>query len=193
MLINLVIFVCTAISFMWCFRNDGRWDVKKGLISLRFFTILSNLLCALSALLIVFSLAAGGVPRWIWVMKYICTAAVTVTFLTVMVFLGPTAGYKAMLSSWNLYLHLVGPLLAIFSFCFTERFYPLPLPLSLCGVLPVIAYGAVYLYKVVLCPEGGRWDDFYGFNKSGKWPVSFAAMVVGGVLICLVLRMLYSI
>jgi hypothetical protein len=34
-------------------------------------------------------------------------------------------------------------------------------------------------------PEGKRWDDFYGFNKNGKWPVMFAVMLTGTFLICL--------
>ena len=88
--INILIFVITAISILFCFRKDGNWDLQKGKKSLRFFTILSNLFCAISALLLVFSSS-----YWAWALKYIGTVAVTVTFLTVMFFLGPNMGFYA--------------------------------------------------------------------------------------------------
>ena len=113
--------------------------------------------------------------------------------LTVLFFLGPSIGYKPLLSGKDFYLHLLGPLLAIVGFCFFERFYPLALPLALTGLLPVILYGLVYLYKVVLCPEEKRWEDFYGYNKTGKWPLSFAAMMIGGALVCVALWGLYRL
>ena len=191
--LNLLIFLCTLLAYVLCFRHEGKWSVQNGLAALRFFTILSNLLCAASSLLMALFLLRGQVPFGVWLLKYIGTVSVAVTFVTVMVFLGPAAGYKAMLSGKDLYLHLIGPLLAIASFCFTERLYPLTLPLALLGDVPVLLYGLFYLYKVVLGPDTGRWDDFYGYNKDGKWPISFTAMIVGGALLCVVLWLLYRL
>lgn len=192
--LELAIFFCTLASYFACFRGeDGVWRVKNGLAALRFYTLLSNFLCALASLALALALIGGAVPRWIWLWKYIGTAAVTVTMLTVLFFLGPSIGYKPLLSGKDFYLHLLGPLLAIVGFCFFERFYPLALPLALTGLLPVILYGLVYLYKVVLCPEEKRWEDFYGYNKTGKWPLSFAAMMIGGALVCVALWGLYRL
>ena len=191
--LDLAIFFCTALAYLGCFRGEAGWSRENGLAALRFFTILSNLFCALSALALGLALIGGAVPRWIWLWKYVGTAAVTVTLLTVVFFLGPAVGYKTLLSGRDLYLHLIGPLLAIVSFCFCERLYPLPLPLALTGLLPVILYGGFYLYKVVLCPVEERWDDFYGYNKNGKWPLSFAAMVIGGAAVCCLLWGLYRL
>ena len=56
---------------------------------------------------------------------------------------------------------------------------------SLWGMLPVLLYGPLYLYKILFAPPEKRWDDFYGFNKQGKWPVAFAAMVAGTFAICM--------
>ena len=52
-------------------------------------------------------------------------------------------------------------------------------------MVPVVLYGPFYLYKILYAPEKKRWDDFYGFNKQGKWPVAFAAMVAGTFAICM--------
>ena len=187
-LTNIFIFIYTVCSVVLCFRKDGRWDRSAGLRSLRFFTILSNLLAGIAAFLIFITLPRP--PYWIWFVKYIAACSVTVTFLTVMVFLGPALGYKAMLSGKDLYLHLCGPLLTLLSFVFLERFYPLSFAAALLGAIPVIVYGLVYLYEVVM---KGRWNDFYGYNKNGKWPVSMAAMYVGGFLVCVIVRALYNL
>lgn len=183
--INILIFVITAISFLFCFRKDGRWDLRAGKKSLRFFTILSNLFCAVSALLWVLSSS-----YWAWLFKYVGTVAVTVTLLTVIFFLGPNMGYKPLFSGKDLYLHLCGPLLAIVSFCFMECQFALSFSLSLLGILPVIIYGFVYLVEVVILKN---WEDFYGYNKDGKWKKSMAAMFAGGFAVCMLIRILYSI
>ena len=183
--INILIFVITAISIIFCFRADGHWDLQAGTKCFRFFTILSNLFCAVSALLLVLSSS-----YWAWLLKYVGTVAVTVTLLTVILFLGPNMGYKQLLSGKDLYLHLCGPLLAIASFCFMERRYDFSFPLSLLGILPVIIYGTVYLFEVVIWKN---WEDFYGYNKHGKWNLSMAAMFAGGFAVCMLIRILYSI
>ena len=187
---NAVIVLFTAVSTLVCFRKDGKWSFSSGLRAFRFFTLLSNVLCAIASLLILLCLSRGILPYGVWLLKYIGTAAVSVTFMTVMVFLGPTLGYKDQLKGFGCYLHLSGPLIAVISFCFLERWYPLSFPLSLTGVIPVILYGSVYLYLVVIRE---KWEDFYGFNKSGKWQLSFVAMVIGALLLCLLLRFLYNL
>ena len=116
-------------------------------------------------------------------LKYLGTSAVTVTLMTVFLFLGPSqGGDKSLLSGENLYMHLIGPVLAIVSYCFLEK-RALSFATALTGLIPVAAYGAVYLYKVILAPEAQRWEDFYGFNRGGKWPVSMAAMFAGAFLV----------
>ena len=183
---NLIVVVFTAVCLCVCFRKDGKWNMQAGLRALRFFTTLSNVLCAVASLLVLLTLRQG-VPFGIWLLKYIGTAAVAVTFMTVMVFLGPTMGYKDQLKGFAFYLHVSGPLIAIISFCFLERRYPLSFALSLTGMLPVILYGSFYLNRVVVAK---KWDDFYGFNKSGKWQISFSAMVAGSFLLCILLWLL---
>ncbi len=190
-LFNLVIVLCTLFSTIICFRDkEGNWSFSEGCRRLRFFTLLSNLFCAFASLSVLLSLRYSELPYGIWLFKYIGTASVTVTFLTVMVFLGPTLGYKSQLEGWAFYLHVIGPLLAIISFCFFERTWPLSFTVSLLGLLPVVLYGFLYLYKVVIAEQ---WDDFYGFNKNGKWKTSFSAMVIGTFLGCILLWLLCRI
>ena len=183
-LINTAIFIITAFFTVRFFRKDGNWDISRGKKAFRFFTCQSNVFCAFAALLTAVFQISGSLPDFVWILKYIGTATVTVTMLTVLLFLGPIYNYKDLLKGSDLFMHLITPLLALASFCIFEK-QGMSFGVSLFGLLPVLLYGPLYLYKTVYAPEDKRWDDFYAFNKTGKWPISFAAMFTGTFLICL--------
>ena len=155
-------------------------DVKKaGWKSVfRFFTVLSNVLCAIMALLVVICRVQGYLNPYVFVGKYVGTVAVMVTFLTVMLFLGPTQkNYKVLLSGPELHLHFTVPLISLVSFLLWDK-TEMPATCIFLGVLPVLLYGILYLKKVVFSEGENKWDDFYGFNLGGRWKISFTAMVV---------------
>ena len=147
------------------------------------------MLCAATALLTAAALLAGNdpIPRWVWTLKYIGTAGVTLTMLTVFLYLWPMLGkdgYKKLLGGADFFLHLLTPMLAILSFCVAER-QGMTFLQSLWGLLPLALYGPLYIYRVIYAPEGKGWDDFYGFNKQGKWPLALAAMFAAMFCICM--------
>ena len=187
--LNAVIFAVTLVIVITHFRNGGKWDAEKGRYAFRFFTEQSNVFCALSALLMLLFPSAS----WSWWLKYVGTAAVTVTMLTVFLFLWPSIGsLKPLLEKSGLFLHLITPLLAVVSFGFFER-RGMDLMTALTGMLPVVIYGILYLYKIIIAPPEKRWEDFYGFNKGGRWPVAFAGMLAGTFAVCMSLMILQNI
>ena len=186
--LNLAIFLATPLLLFCFWRKTGRKDREKFRAAFRFFTVLSNILCSASALVMLAALLAGSVPEWVWILKYTGTAAVTVTMLTVFLFLAPSVGkdwYDVLLKGVsNLFMHLLTPLMALVSFCVFER-RGMTFPQGLFGLLPVALYGPLYLYHILLAPEEKRWDDFYGFNRGGRWPAAMAGMLAGTFLMCL--------
>ena len=178
MITAAVLFICRKVKK----KNESVGTV------FRYFTTLSNVLCALASAAAAVSTAAGGISFGVSVFKYVGTCAVTVTLVTVFVFLAPAlGGLKPLLEEEGLFLHLICPLIAIVSYCLFDR-AAMPFSFTLLGVAPVLFYGLLYLYKVVYTAEEKRWDDFYTFNRDGKWPVSFAAMLLGAFLISVALR-----
>ena len=186
--LNFLIFVITLLILVRFFRKEGKWDPDRVRKTFRFYTCQSNVLCALSALAMGIAQLAGDVPQWVWIFKYIGTASVTVTMLTVFLFLAPSAGkdwYAILLKGANnLFMHLITPILAIVSFCLLEK-RGMTFAESLWGLLPLIVYGQHYLYRILCAPEGRKWDDFYGFNKQGKWPLAFGMMLAGTFAVCM--------
>ncbi len=179
--INIIIIVITTILVIRFFREDDKWNPARGKRAFRYFTTQSNVLCAISALCI----CLFPEKDWAYYLKVMGTAAVTVTMLTVLIFLGRLYGYKPLLSGSDLFMHLITPLLAIVSLCVFER-RGIGFLASFIGVIPVALYAPLYLYNVVCAPEEKRWEDFYGFNRDGKWPVAYALMITGTAVICVV-------
>ncbi len=89
----------------------------------------------------------------------------------------------------DLWLHLLCPALALVSYLAWDQ-TAMPFACVFLGVLPVLLYGALYLWKTILERPERRWNDFYGFNRKGKWRVSFAVMAAAAFAISAVLWLL---
>ena len=193
-----ILFAITALSVGWMYFFTGSGNMRvNNTVIFRYFTVDSNILCALSSAFLLIRMLrghrTGGKAAALF--RYAGTAAVTVTMMTVLLFLGPVYGYGSMFSNWNLWLHLLGPLLAIVSFVWLERDETVIEKKHLIlALLPVIVYGIVYyVMTVLLGEEKGGWPDFYGFNRNGKWYVSYLAMTAGTTLIGIALRKLRTL
>ena len=140
---------------------------------LRYFTVQSNLFCAAALLCAavygLFGRASAAAELWLF-----AGTVATVTLLTVLFFLIPQYGVKALYTGPDLFLHLLCPAAALISFAFRPRIAA-PSAFAAIGVLPVLAYAALYRRKVVVTEE---WNDFYGFNRGGRWKLSLAVMTV---------------
>lgn len=188
-----------GITLSYFLGNTGTL-IRSGAESFIFFTTDSNLLSMIAAIVIIpFEIRvlrgkADSIPAPVLIFKYVGTAAVTLTFVTVMLFLGPIYGHLRLLSDTSMYTHLFGPLLAFVSFVFLETDHRLSFKASLLGILPSVVYGAVYFTEVMIIgAENGGWKDFYAFNANGKWYVSIVVMNLGCFLICMGIRALHNL
>jgi hypothetical protein len=179
--INEAIVFITALSLRAVIRRTPREKLPE---SFRYFTILSNLFCAFTALILLLCEFFGALPAWAATLKYMGTVAVALTFFVVLLFLWPSLGsIQGLWDGPELFLHFVTPLLAVLSFLFYEKqglsAWIIPL-----GLVPVLLYGWLYLNRVVIAKT---WRDMYGFNKNGRWKLSFSLLVLGTVAIAVLL------
>ena len=190
----IIIFTVWSVGDMYLHAGSGNMQVSRAVV-FRYFTVDSNILSAVSVLLLLIWRLGGAhgrtkrtVPGWLTLLRYMGTVSVTVTLMTVLCFLGLLYGYASMFAGWNFYLHLAGPLLSIAAFIRFDPGEVLPGKLIWTSLLPTAVYGAVYLYMaVVRGMENGGWPDFYGFNIGGRWMISLAAMLLATLLIGAVL------
>ncbi len=175
----LNIAVAAVVLYAWLsmvFRANGMLS-SLGFRSLRYFTVLSNLLEAAASIVLAFALLRGKDSDRLSLFKLVAASAVALTFLVVMVFLGPLFGYPAMFRGANLWLHLIVPLAAIAEFVVFNEF-DIPRRKRLWVAASPFVYGIFYLANVLI--NGAPGNDFYGFTLWGL-PV---ALVIFAVILC---------
>ena len=158
---------------------------STGLSSLKYFTVLSNLLEGFACLYWLAGKVAKGER-----LKFVATVAVSITFLVVMTFLGPLYGYPFMFEGANLWLHLLVPVGAILEQIFLSK-GTFDRKDMLFAALPVLFYGAGYLGNILMNGVG-EWPDTNDWYSFMMWGYPGAAVIYGGlVLISLALGLLF--
>ena len=193
------VFLAVMEPVTWCMMLFSRSDVALsaiGLGSLKYFTVLSNLLLGLASLvyaicIIRFLRSGAGIPSWAHKLKYAATVAVTVTLMTVLLFLGPTLGYPLMFVGANLWFHLVLPVIALVEFIFFDTANSLSFKTTLIGVVPTLLYGLVYVANILMngVGSGAATNDWYGFTMWGVEliPVVLLVMLIATWVFALVI------
>ena len=199
LLCNLIIVIGTAACLVYYARRAKTEGGTPFVRCLRYYTTLSNLLsCAAAAVMLVFDVrflfGCTQLPRAVMLLRHTATVSVTVTLLTVLFFLGPLGSYRDLLTRDGFHMHLVGPLAAVCGYGLLEKVCPLTVCEGiLWGVSTVALYGALYAYEVLVVTEKrGGWEDFYGFNRGGRWYLSVPAMLLAGALLGLLLMLLHN-
>ena len=186
--VNLAIAVFTVMAVYNYFSGGPDALGSVNTQTFRYFTTDSNLLMAVIALVYAgFNVLClfrpeTAEPKWLHILKFTGTTAVSVTFVTVVIFLGPTAamksgarGYFRMFEGNVFFLHFLCPLLAIVSFTLLERGPRLSVIETLWALIPTVVYSIIYYIMVVKAAR--PWPDFYGFTFGGKmWAVPFSVL-----------------
>ena len=202
--LKLALASCVLLAVLepvaWCVMmfSPSEFELATtGLTSLRFFTVQSNLLLGLASLIyaiyIVRLMRGGpGVPSWAHKLKFVGTVAVTVTLVTVLVFLGPIIGYDKMFTGANFCFHLIFPVLAIVEFVFWDTTNLLPFKATPLGALPTFVYGLGYGINIFVNGVGSGADtnDWYHFTMFGieNIPILFLMMLLFSWLLGVVLN-----
>ena len=174
--------------------GEGKREHDNPYYTFRYFTTLSNVYAALgafAALICEVGMLSGTaryLPSPVAALVFSSAVSVAVTFVTVMVFLGPTQGYHDLVTGEGAHLHVVAPILSAIACCIECS--EMPFRSVVWGILPVVAYSVLY-YKRVISYTGKRdvWPDFYGFNRGGKWKraliLMYATVTALGILLWL--------
>ncbi len=187
LLINLIIAVIVAYVWITEARVSG-WMMRDrtGMSSLRTFTTLSNLFQGLASALYVasvgYSMIHGreSVPRAVRVVKYAAAVSVTLTFLTVLLYIGPSRHdmADALFCGNNRYFHFLVPILAALDQAVFDREGVLRRSDSLIAATPTVVYGILYWGNIAIngAGDGAYSNDWYGFLSFGY---VFAPVIYG--------------
>ena len=139
-------------------------------------------------------------PQPLYTLKYVFTVGVTLTMLTVVLYLAPIVekSYPPLFKGANLYFHLLVPLLGVISFCFFESGVKLSAIQTFYGFLPFGLYGLFYSTNALTHAKNGEVDekyDWYRFLKGGTKSAipAILIMTAATLAVCFGLRALYQL
>ena len=132
LILNMLIVILVTIGFTFMFigfkfmPGDTLLETTR-LEVFKFYTVDSNILIGIISLILVIyeiKLLNGyidKIPNFIYILKLIGTAGITLTFATTAIFLVPQYGFYAMYNNSNLFFHLMVPILSIVSYIVYEK------------------------------------------------------------------------
>ena len=190
---SITAFIIVLLFFIDDPVLDNGWE------SFLFFTTDANLLTAIASVIVaicdirILRGKANALPKYAELLKYVGVVSLMLTFATVMLFLVPVYGVSYELGGTNCHMHLVAPMMSLFSFVFCEKSSKITLKESLRGLLPTAVYATVYYVMVVaIGADNGGWIDFYTFNQGGRWFPVLVAIMLATFGICLLVRLPYN-
>lgn len=200
---NLAIFVMTCVGFfMSAFNVENSRLLSKGLSNLKYYTTLSNIFAGVTALVVLLSWSKKGasadkLSKTLTRLKLMAAASVMVTFLTVLLFLGPLYGFETMYKNANFWFHLVIPLTTFADFCFIEELPDIRFFETLFATIPTVLYGVCYLINIGINGVG-EWpdtNDWYAFTSWGMGVgcLIFSVIIAVSWLMAILLRGIYAL
>ena len=182
--LNIIIVIMTIIAFIVMFTDLKFMPGTETVIAsskigrLRFFTIDSNLLMGIVALIFAIEqkkLLDGkikGIKPVFYVCNLMATSAVGLTFTIVLVYLGQITpnGLYSMYVNKNLFFHGLIPLLSMINFIFFEKTNKLKFKHTILALMPIIVYTTYYLMNLLLHIENNTVSpeyDWYYFIQKG--------------------------
>ena len=186
----IVVYAAVGTVIMLSNQGDGTGLASSGITNLKYFTVLSNEFCGITAALwLVFFLLGKKFPP---VLKLTAASAVALTFLIIAAFLAPMYPELDLYENANLWFHLILPLTAVLEFIILRTDEKIPFRYTVISALPALIYGIGYLANILLNGKGEYPDtnDWYGFLNWG-YPVGiaiFAAIVLMDFAMALLMR-----
>ena len=192
--IFLMVLVATIVMFTgFKFMHGPEVTLDCSNIEMfKFFTVDSNIFMAMVAL--IFSIyeilllknKIKEIPKFTYILKFMGTSAVTLTFLVVFSYLGWIAkdGLFSLLMNSNLFLHLLVPITSIVTFIYFEKSDKLKFKDTFFGLIPMLVYAVFYVCNVFIHTHNGVVSpqyDFYYFVYHGVWTAVIVIPIIIGI------------
>ena len=176
-ILNLFIFILVLPDAIVNFTNIPK--IGLGLDSIKYFTVQSNIFAGIVSLIfiiyyiLIFAGKKAEIPKFVYVLKFIVTIDLILTFCTVLFYLAPTipTGFLSMYNYTNFFFHFLIPVLAVVSFIFFENKSTWKFWITLVGIGHMFLYGVAYL--ITSFANFGNAEllyktyDWYGFSRNG--------------------------
>lgn len=191
---NLITAGAVMLSVLWMFSGikfgngagpltASKWEMLK------FYTIDSNILMGIVAAVMakqqsdVLRGRKESITPGFYVLKLVGVVGVTLTMTVTVCFLAPTSefGWLSLFSNSNFFLHLLNPLLSIYTFLRYERTDSIAWKHTFTGITTMLIYATVYLVNCLMHISGGNIPgryDWYGFFVMGVKSIAVVLPII---------------
>ena len=187
--LDIVIILLTIVGTVLMIRNVSNTTglMSTGLENLKYYTVLSNELCGIVAILwLAFYKVTNGdksnkARKFMVFLKLTAASAVGVTFAVIAFFLGPIYGHMKLYQGSNLIFHLILPLVAMVEFALLDA-GEIPFKWTLFASITSVLYGLGYIINILINGVG-EWpdtNDWYGFLN---WGYAVGAGIFVGIIL----------
>ncbi|MDO4566086.1 MAG: hypothetical protein Q4B42_02030 [Oscillospiraceae bacterium] len=179
---NLAVAVMEMTAAVMSWRRHGAGMFLYYTEDSNLFTLV---VCAVCSAGIVYALVKKKeLPRWMLTLKYIAACCLALTFIVVVCVLAPMIGglegYKIMLLSDSmLFMHLLCPLLVLFSFLFIDE-GTLPRRAALYALIPTALYAAIAVALNICGIISGPYPFLMVYEQPLWASVLWGAGILGG-------------
>ena len=164
-----------------------------------YFTVLSNLLSAAGAMLML-PYAVEGIrrkrftlPRWISLFQYAGAVSVSITMLFAVTVISFTQGADYAFHGTSFWLHLIMPICALVLFLAVESGQYLTRKDTVIAQVPFWGYAALYFVMVIVIgKEKGGWEDIYKTKSSIPLWLVFIVLIFVGYFVAVHLRIFHN-
>lgn len=193
LVLNILVFIMVVLGTIFMvtgfkFMSNTHILASTGLEPLKFYTVDSNILVGLAYLILIIyeylllKDKIKKIPKYVYILKYISTVAVSLTFLVTLLYLSPLYGSKFLFlyQNSNLFFHLLVPLFSFISFCYFEK-TDLEFKYTYYGVSTMILYGIYYVINILIHMDNGKIlpkYDWYGFVYGGILSIIIAFLIM---------------
>ena len=189
---NILVFLLVVAGTIVMFTVGDGALTSKGFSAFKYFTFQSNLFMAAIAFiyayyqLLILKGKIDKIPHVLLVFNHVGVTAVFLTFIIVLVVLGPGYGFDKMYNNANLFFHALVPLTAIINYSFFEKEAKIRFIDTLYAMIPCTLYGIVYFIVVASQNAYGNLAiDFYNFGKDGPF--------IGALYFLVIIAIAYTI
>lgn len=176
LILNVIITLLVLLGSIFMFVGFTFMPANKvleaaGVEIFKFYTVDSNVLVGVTSLILLIyefmflTKKIDNIPNIIYILKFIATSAITLTFVTTLVFLTPQYGLYAMYNNTNLIFHLIVPVLALISYIYYEK-HDNKYKYAILGIIPMFIYSIYYAAMIIVNLNNDGLTikyDFYGF------------------------------
>ena len=189
---NLLVFLLVVTGTIVMFTLGSAALAGKGFTVFKYFTFQSNIFMGAIAFiyayyqLLILKNKVDKIPHLLQVMNLVAVAAVSLTFVVVILVLSPVYGFPLMFNNANLFFHGIVPVLAMLNYMFLEKECRVSFKETFFTAIPCAIYGIVYFIAVASLNGYGNINiDFYMFGAQGPYMGILYYFVVVSVALAL--------